>query len=115
MINAMYPLNTLFYSFPECLNFCHQPGEPNGASVGRQSGGYVRHIPLLEAKWKKPICWRARSVRGECASEADPWKIDDLGAEMLIQKLRKMHKWGGGKKMAPTMLSCLNCCAAKGL
>jgi hypothetical protein len=38
-----------------------------------------------------------------------------LGAEMLIQKLRKMHKWGGGKKMAPTMLSCLNCCAAKGL
>jgi hypothetical protein len=41
----------------------------------------------------------------ECASEADPWKIDDLGAEMLIQKLRKMHKWGGGKKMASTMLS----------
>lgn len=70
---------------------------------------------LLEAKWKKPICWRARSVRGECASEADPWRIDDLGAEMLIQKLKKMHKWGGGKKMAPTMLSCLHCCAAKGL
>jgi hypothetical protein len=41
---------------------------------------------LLEAKWKKPICWRARAVRGECASEADPWRIDDLGAEMLIQK-----------------------------
>jgi hypothetical protein len=53
---------------------------------------------LLEAKWKKPICWRARSVRGECASEADPWRIDDLGAEMLIQKLRKMHKWGGRQK-----------------
>ena len=30
---------------------------------------------------------------------ADPWKIDDLGAEMLIQKLKKMHRMGGSKMM----------------
>lgn len=35
---------------------------------------------------------------------ADPWKIDDLGAEMLIQKLKTTHEWGGGKKMTFTML-----------
>jgi hypothetical protein len=28
------------------------------------------------------------------ASEQTPGTIDDLGTEMLIQKLKKMRKWG---------------------
>jgi hypothetical protein len=51
----------------------HQAGETNG--VANQE---AECDILLEATWKKPIfCVRKR---------ADPWKIDDLGAEMLIQK-----------------------------
>jgi hypothetical protein len=34
-----------------------------------------------------------------CASEQTPVKSTILGTEMLIQKLKKMHRMGGSKMM----------------
>jgi hypothetical protein len=54
MINAMYPHKTLFYGFPECLKFFHQPGETN-RNLGRSpmkeaDGGMLLEGHMEEAK-----------------------------------------------------------------
>jgi hypothetical protein len=68
--------------------------EAEPRSVANQEAECTQCDKLLEGHMEEANLLAGTLVR----KRADPWKIDDLGAEMLIQKLKTTHEWGGEAK-----------------